>query len=78
MTTLWLIPVLPLLGSAFNGLLGKRAGKGVVSAVGVGTVAIAFVMALIAFFAMKGAPGQRIEVIAFEWMATGGLSVPTE
>ncbi len=76
MTTLWLIPVLPLLGSAFNGLLGKRAGKGVVSAVGVGTVAIAFVLALIAFFAMQGKADHRLDVTYFEWMATGGLSVP--
>jgi NADH-quinone oxidoreductase subunit L len=44
--------------------------------VGVGTVAIAFVLALIAFLAMRGAPGQRIEATYFEWMATGGLTVP--
>jgi len=29
----WLIPILPLLGSAFNGLLGKRAGKGATTVV---------------------------------------------
>jgi NADH-quinone oxidoreductase subunit L len=76
MTMLWLIPVLPLLGSAFNGFFGKRAGKGVVSAVAVGTVAISFVLALTAFMAMRGAPGHRLEATYFEWMATGGLSVP--
>ncbi len=76
MIPLWLIPVLPLLGSAFNGLLGKRAGKGVVSVVAVGTVAISFLLSLLAFAAMKGAPGHRIETTYFEWMAAGGLSVP--
>ncbi|MBK8726412.1 MAG: NADH-quinone oxidoreductase subunit L [Holophagaceae bacterium] len=76
MTPLWLIPVLPLLGSAFNGFFGKRAGKGVVSAVAVGTVALSFILSLVAFFAMQGAAGHRLEATYYEWMATGGLSVP--
>ena len=50
----WLIPILPLLGSAFNGLLGKRAGKGAVTVVGLGAVLGSLLLAASAFFAMAG------------------------
>ncbi len=76
MQNAWLIPILPLLGSVFNGLFGRRAGKRVVSAVAVGTVAASFLVALAAFFAMKAAPGHRLELVYGTWMSAGTLSVP--
>ncbi len=72
----WLIPILPLLGSAFNGLLGKRVGKGAVTFVGLGVVFGALLLAISAFLAMKGMPGHRLVLGYGEWMATGSLSVP--
>ena len=72
----WLIPILPLLGSAFNGLLGKRAGKGVVTFVGVGVVFGSLLLALSAFFAMKALPDHRLALNYGEWMSTGSLNVP--
>lgn len=72
----WLIPILPLLGSAFNGLLGKRAGKGAVTVVGLGAVLGSLLLAASAFFAMKGMPDHRLVLNYGEWMATGSLSVP--
>lgn len=42
---LWLIPALPLAGFVVNGLLGKRLGKSFVSAVGVGSVGLATLVA---------------------------------
>ncbi len=72
----WLIPILPLMGAAFNGLLGKRAGKKAVSAVGVGTVAASFLFALFVFFAMKETPGHRLDFTYGTWMATGSLTIP--
>src|ERR1035438_2445349 len=72
----WLIPILPLLGSAFNGLLGKRAGKGAVTFVGLGVVFGSLLLALSAFFAMKGMPDHRLVLNYGEWMGTGTLSVP--
>ena len=38
--SLWIIPLLPLAGSAINGLLGKKWPNSRVSAVGVGSVAL--------------------------------------
>ena len=72
----WLIPILPLLGAAFHGLLGRKAGRTAVTAVAVGTVAVAFLLSCFVFFAVKAAPGRRLELVAFDWMAVGGLRVP--
>ncbi len=72
----WLIPILPLLGAIFNGILGKRAGKGAVTVVGLGTVLGSLVLAISAFFAMKALPDHRLALDYGEWMATGTLSVP--
>jgi len=72
----WLIPILPLLGSAFNGLLGKRAGKGAVTFVGLGVVFGSLLLAISAFLAMKGMPDHRLVLGYGEWMATGTLQVP--
>jgi len=74
--TAWLIPVLPLLGAAFHGLLGRKVPKAAVTAVAVGTVAASFVLALLAFFAAKAAPGHRLDYVYFDWMAVGGMHVP--
>ena len=43
---LWLIPVLPLVGAAINGLLGKRFSRQTVAAVALGFSGAAFAMAL--------------------------------
>jgi NADH-quinone oxidoreductase subunit L len=42
---LWIIIALPLLGAALNGLLGKNFSKTVVNAIGIGSVALAFLSA---------------------------------
>jgi NADH-quinone oxidoreductase subunit L len=43
---LWLIPLLPLVGAAINGLFGKRLSRQTVSAIALGFCGAAFVMAL--------------------------------
>jgi NADH-quinone oxidoreductase subunit L len=43
---LWLIPVLPLVGAAINGLFGKRFSRQTVAAIALGFSAAAFAMAL--------------------------------
>src|SRR5918998_1990163 len=47
---IWLVPLLPLLGAAVNGLLGRRFrfSERVVGAIGVGSVALAFLVSLAA------------------------------
>jgi NADH-quinone oxidoreductase subunit L len=72
----WLIPILPLLGAAFNGLLGKRAGKSVVTVAGLGVVLGSLVLAASAFLAMKALPDHRLVLNYGEWMVTGSMAVP--
>ena len=47
---IWLVPLLPLLGAALNGLLGRRFrfSERVVGAIGVGSVALAFLLSVAA------------------------------
>ena len=71
----WLIPVLPLLGAAFHGLLGRRLGKGAVTAVALLATAGSLALALLAFQAVLGAPGRRLDFEYAEWMAAGSLRV---
>ena len=82
MNTAWLIPILPLAGFLFSGLFGKRLGKPATAVVSVGVVFLSFFVAVAAFFAMKAAPGQRLDLVYGNWMtvgspaAAGYLSIP--
>src|SRR5215472_2961007 len=70
---LWLIPVLPLIGAATNGILGKRLPKTVVGVIGSGTVAVSFLIALRAFIAMLNTPEQQLPILRdyFTWIQAG-------
>ncbi len=72
---LWLIPALPLLGFLFNGLLGKRLGKGFVSIAGPGVVGLSFVLALLSFLEMLGAQHQSFTQDLYPWIQAGDFSV---
>ncbi|MCX6547461.1 MAG: NADH-quinone oxidoreductase subunit L [Geothrix sp.] len=72
----WLIPILPLMGAAFNGLLGKRAGKSATTFVGLGVIFGSLLLGISAFLAMKATADHRLVLNYGEWMATGSLSVP--
>ncbi len=75
-TYAWLIPILPLAGAAFNGILGKRAGKRAVTVVALGTVLASLLLSIAVFFAMKALPDHRLTLDLGTWMATGSMSVP--
>jgi NADH-quinone oxidoreductase subunit L len=71
---LWLIPVLPLVGAAINGLLGKRFSRQTVSAIALGFCGAAFVMALwvTSQFSSLGLP--HVEWLA-SWIRAGDFQV---
>jgi len=71
---LWLIPVLPLIGGAVNGLLGKRFSRQTVSAIALGFCGAAFVMALwiASQFSSLGVP--HVELLA-SWIRAGDFQV---
>ena len=62
---LWLIPILPLAGAAWNGLARKNASEGRVAAVAVGSVALSFLVAVRAFLLLG--PQPHIET-HFAWI----------
>jgi NADH-quinone oxidoreductase subunit L len=73
---LWLIPILPLLGAAINGLLGWRFSKSLVTAVGVGAPLLSLLLALGCLWEYTHGiyPGPYEQVL-YAWTA-GELSIP--
>jgi len=73
---LWIVPLLPLLGAAINGLFGKNWSKTVVNSVALGSTGISFVCALEAvrefleYFAQYHT-GFRKEF--FDWIVAGSF-----
>jgi NADH-quinone oxidoreductase subunit L len=72
---LWLIPLLPLVGSALNGILGKRFPKRLVSAIACTSVGASFAAAVAAVAALLGlTPAERHVVdTLFTWIASGSF-----
>src|SRR3989442_4641757 len=73
MDLLWLIPVLPLLGAAVNGVAGIRLPKKVISTIAVGTVGLSFLIAVREFLEMLATPDQRLPILRdyFTWIQAG-------
>ncbi len=71
---LWLIPLLPLLGAALNGLFGKRFSRQAVAAVALGFSGAALVMALWIAAQFSSLTLPRVETLA-PWMRAGDFQV---
>jgi NADH-quinone oxidoreductase subunit L len=74
-SSLWLIPLLPLLGATINGVIGKRLPKSAVATIGAGTVALSFALSLGAFLQMLRLPEADLPVIRnyFVWIQAGNF-----
>jgi NADH-quinone oxidoreductase subunit L len=71
---LWIIPLLPLLGSAINGLLGAKWSNTIVNSVALGATGLSFAFALEAvreFFASGQAPVHKH---FFDWISAGSFT----
>src|SRR5262245_14296889 len=77
LTKLWLIPVLPLLGVAINGLAGRRLPRRAVGWVACATVAIAFSLSVVAVVQLSDLPqeSRHAEVSLGTWLPLSGLEV---
>jgi NADH-quinone oxidoreductase subunit L len=70
---LWIIPLLPLLGSAINGLFGKTWPNKTVNAVALGSTGLSFLLAIEAvreFFANGEQPFRKQFI---DWILAGGF-----
>src|SRR5215467_2689903 len=72
---LWLIPVLPLVGAAINGLFGRRFKNSVVSAVALLFPGASFLYALWAGLQWWHQTGPHIESLG-DWIVAGSFHVP--
>src|SRR6266851_727612 len=68
---LWLIPALPLLGSAINAFAGhyiqRRFGKKYISAIAIGAMAASFATAFAVWIQMIGVPPSDRYLVDFVW-----------
>jgi NADH-quinone oxidoreductase subunit L len=69
---LWLIPVLPLIGAAINGLLGRRFSRQAVSGVALAFCGAAFAMALGVTVQFSSLPVPYTETLA-HWIRAGAF-----
>ena len=73
---LWLVPVLPFLGAALNGLLNGRIGRGGVNAIALGAPGLSLALALAAIYEYVGSLSpEPFEQLLYVWAAT---DVPLE
>jgi len=70
---LWLIPLLPLAGAAWNGVCGKRYTERAVGTIAAGAVGLAFLLSVLAVVSLG--EGPRMES-AGVWIAAAGLEIP--
>jgi len=75
LTHLWIIPALPLLGAALNGLFGGRRPKRWINGVALGTTGLAFTATLELVREFWRLPASQIPWIRsyFTWIAAGNL-----
>jgi NADH-quinone oxidoreductase subunit L len=74
---LWLVPVLPLIGAAINGFLGRRFSRKLVATIGLVFPGLAFVVACWIAFSFSGIPHEQIphiEKFAFPWIFAGSFT----
>ena len=73
---LWVIPLLPLIGAAINGLFGRRFKNAMVSAIALLFTAASFGWAAWAVYSIwPGGPAPHIEML-FPWITAGSFSAP--
>jgi NADH-quinone oxidoreductase subunit L len=77
---LWLIPLLPLVGSALNGLLGKRLPKRVISILACGSSGGALLAAISAVSSLLQMPPEERHVVRifFTWISSGDFLAKAE
>ena len=71
----WLIPILPAAAVLLNGLLGRRVLRDKAHYIGVGSVGLALLFALIVIFRVIADPEHPIEAKLYPWIFAGSFSV---
>ncbi len=73
---LWLVPALPLAGAAINAVFSRNLPRKWVSAISVGAVGLAFLVALAEFIVMQNAGEHRVfDVPVYSWIPVGNFQI---
>ncbi|MGD0434900.1 MAG: NADH-quinone oxidoreductase subunit L [Bryobacteraceae bacterium] len=72
--SLWLIPILPLLGFLINGLFGRRMSKTMVSVFAIGSVALSFLWVIKTLLGLSPLETKYVEHY-FTWIQSGALNI---
>ena len=70
----WIV-LLPLLGAAINGLLGKRLGRANVHIVALGVIFGAFIISALALYEVSFGGTGRVEQLWWHWFTIGDVPV---
>jgi NADH-quinone oxidoreductase subunit L len=70
---LWIIPLLPLLGSAINGLFGAKWSKTLVNSVALGSTGVSFLCAVEAVREFLAGGAQPFRKEFFDWIVAGNF-----
>ncbi len=70
---LWIVPLLPLLGSAINGLFGAKWPKSTVNAVALGSTGLSFLCAVEAVREFMAAGEKVFRKEFFDWIVAGAF-----
>ncbi|MBW1917212.1 MAG: NADH-quinone oxidoreductase subunit L [Deltaproteobacteria bacterium] len=72
----WLVPLVPILGFLFNGLLGRRVPKWLVSLVGCSVIGISFLIVILIFreYVNLPADAKPVEVVVYDWISSGNFN----
>ena len=75
----WVLLAAPLLGFALNGAFGRRLSRGQISAIGCGSIAVAFAVALLCYAQLLGWTGHdqatRGNFNYYTWASSGALRI---
>jgi len=74
----WLVPLLPLLGFLFNGLLARSFSEKTIGWIGTASVGASFIVSLAIFAELVGMSSQSrlVQKVVYTWMFSGDLQVP--
>ncbi|HEY6342103.1 MAG TPA: NADH-quinone oxidoreductase subunit L [Bryobacteraceae bacterium] len=78
---LWLIPILPLVGFALNGVFGRRFSKAGVNIIAVGSVLLSFlwvVKTLVALNAFSGGLTEAYREHYYTWIQSGAFQIAVD
>jgi len=73
---IWMMIFFPLLGAFLNGLVFRKAPKGVSHAIAVGAMLASFACAVTLFMEMMAAGGEAKVIHGIPWISAGGFSAP--